>query len=354
MVAGMSTAMNTSRTNAKNSGLYPPLEPYEAGMLSVSDVHDLYYELSGNPQATTVVFLHGGPGGSTRPDHRRFFDPRAYRILLFDQRGCGRSLPHASTEDNTTEALISDMEKLRVHVGAENWGVFGGSWGSTLGLAYIQKHPDRALFAVLRGIFLGRNSEIDWLYERAGAANLFPHEFDAYLNGLPKDKISSDSTDSILRSYHQLLTSESISLEERGKVAMAFCNWEGALSNFPGRHVLRRGLNPIASTGPEAAALAVGRLETHYFVNKCFFENDGQLLEAERMQEARKVPAAIVHGRWDMVCPVKSAYDLADAWPEASFHVIKGAGHSAFEDGTRQALVKITDSFRNQDGNASK
>ncbi len=281
----------------------------------------------------------------------------AYRIVLFDQRGCGKSRPFASTEENNTPNLVSDLDTLRTHISAEKWGLFGGSWGSTLALAYCQAHPETVSFVVLRGIFLGRKSEIEWLYERGGAAHLFPFDFEAYLEGLPEEKRDAPS---LLHAYHSILTGPQC--EARDTAVSAFCSWESALSYFPGRDV-RRHDEVKRRTRPEATknavvvsrkgtpekmnpALSVAVLESHYFVNGCFFGCDEELLMEERMGRIRHIPAAIVQGRWDMVCPVRSAYDLANAWPEASFACIPNAGHSAFEEGTRQRLVQLTDYFR--------
>lgn len=344
----------------RSSGLYPALEAYKTGYLQVSGGHELFYEVSGLESISddgaggqTVVFLHGGPGGATRPDHRRFFDPLSYRIVLYDQRGCGKSRPHGYLEENTTQDLIWDLEALRTHLGIGKWGVFGGSWGSTLGLAYAQHHASNVSFLILRGIFLGRQQEIDWLYERCGAALLFPDAFQGYLSGLPME---SRNAPSLLHAYHAVLSGPPS--VERTIAARAFCHWEGALSYFPGRTLTRSVTKPSAQAEENSviaveggvkeaspAALAVSRLESHYFVNSCFLR-EGQLLERELLDRVRHIPTAIIQGRWDFVCPASSAYELASAWPEAEFIVVGAAGHSAFEDGTRQALVRMTDKFR--------
>ena len=279
----------------------------------------------------------------------------AYRIVLFDQRGCGKSRPYASVEENTTPNLVSDLDVLRNHISAEKWGLFGGSWGSTLALAYCQTHPETVNFVILRGIFLGRQTEIEWLYERGGAAHLFPHDFEKYRNGLPENKRNAPS---LLQAYYSILSGPQC--EARDDAIRGFSLWESALSYFPGRIVRRRDdeyktprISGIAKrvddrkkSNGQIAGLAISILESHYFVNGCFFKEDGELLKEERMKRVRQIPAAIVQGRWDMVCPVRSAYDLANAWPEATFDVIPNAGHSAFEVGTRERLVELTDKFR--------
>jgi proline iminopeptidase len=309
--------------------LYPEIEPYDQGMLPVSPVHTLYYEQSGNPEGAPVVFLHGGPGGGTVPDYRRFFDPAAYRIVLFDQRGAGKSTPHANLEENTTWHLVADIEQVRQHLGIENWVVFGGSWGSTLALAYAQKHPDRVRALVLRGIFLCRPKEIRWFYQE-GANALYPDAWEHYVKVIPDAE-----RDDLLGAFHRRLTSEDETV--RLEAARAWSVWEGSTSK------LRPDEDFIAHFGDPRFALAFARIECHYFMNNAFFETDNFLIE--NVGKIRHIPAVIVQGRYDVVCPLMSAWELWRAWPEADLKIIPDAGHSALEPGTRSALVEATDRF---------
>ena len=309
---------------------YPAIEPYDTGMLPVSPVHTLYYEQSGNPDGLPVVFLHGGPGGGTIPVYRQFFDPQAYRIVLFDQRGSGRSTPHANLEENTTWHLVADIERLREHLGIENWVVFGGSWGSTLALAYAQTHPERARALVLRGIFLCRRKEIRWFYQE-GASAIFPDVWEQYARVIPESERGD-----FLSAYHRRLTSDDEHV--RLEAARAWSVWEGSTSKlFPDSSL-------IEHFGEPHLALALARIECHYFVNDAFFETENQLIE--NVGKIRHIPAVIVQGRYDVVCPMMSAWELHRAWPEADLRVIADAGHSATEPGTVSALVEATDRFR--------
>ena len=310
--------------------LYPPIEPYDQGLLPVSPVHTLNYEQSGNPNGQPVVFLHGGPGGGTVADYRRFFDPATYRIVLFDQRGSGRSTPHASLEENTTWHLVEDIERLRQHLGLESWHVFGGSWGSTLALAYAETHPARARSLVLRGIFLCRPKEIKWFYQE-GASAIYPDVWEQYLAPIPEAERGD-----LLKAYHRRLTGDDA--DERLAAARAWSIWEGSTSKlFP---------DPlfIEHFADAEFALAFARIECHYFVNNAFFETDNYLIE--HVDAVRHIPACIVQGRYDVVCPLMSAWELHRAWPEADLQVIADAGHSALEPGIRSALVEATDRFR--------
>lgn len=312
--------------------LYDPIEPYQHGMLKVSDIHELYYEQCGNPDGQPVVFLHGGPGGGLTPDYRRFFDPEAYRIVLFDQRGSGKSTPHANLEENTTWHLVSDIERLREHLGIEQWMVFGGSWGSTLALAYAQTHPDRVNALVLRGIFLCRKKEIDWFYQ-AGASAIFPDVWEQYQSVIPEAERGN-----MLEAYYRRLTSEDESV--RLEAARAWSVWEGSTSKlFPDQTL-------IDDFGEAHLALSLARIEAHYFINNAFFDSDNYLLE--NVGKIRHIPAVIVQGRYDVVCPIMSAWELHRAWPEAELVVVGDAGHSSMEPGIISELVGATDRFRLQ------
>jgi proline iminopeptidase len=309
--------------------LYPEIEPYDQGMLPVSPVHTLYYEQCGNPEGVPVVFLHGGPGGGTTPDYRRFFDPSAYRIVLFDQRGAGKSTPHANLEENTTWHLVADIEQLRERLGIESWVVFGGSWGSTLALAYAQTHPARARALILRGIFLCRPKEIRWFYQE-GASALYPDAWEHYVKVIPEAERAD-----MLGAFHRRLTSDDEAV--RLEAARAWSVWEGSTSKlYPDE-------NFIAHFGDPQFALAFARIECHYFMHNAFFDTDNYLIE--NVEKIRHIPAVIVQGRYDVVCPLMSAWELHRAWPEADLKIIPDAGHSALEPGTRSALVEATDRF---------
>lgn len=309
--------------------LYPPLEPYDQGMLPVSDRHTLYFEQCGNPQGKAVVFLHGGPGGGIQPLYRQFFDPDRWRVVLFDQRGCGRSTPHAELRDNTTWDLVADIERLREHLGIETWVVFGGSWGSTLALAYGQTHPDRCQGLILRGIFMLRPQEIHWFYQ-SGANAIFPDAWEHYLQPIPPEE-----RDDLLHAYYRRLISDDPEIQ--GEAARAWAVWEGRTSKLLPDPQLQIKFNETAF------ALAFARIECHYFVHGGFFEEPDQLLR--RVDRIRQIPGVIIQGRYDVVCPAVSAWDLHRAWPEAAFHLVADAGHAATEPGILSALVETTDRF---------
>lgn len=307
--------------------LYPPIEPYHTGMLAVSDLHTLYYEESGNPQGKPVVFLHGGPGGGSVPAYRQFFDPTRWRIVLFDQRGCGRSKPHAELRENTTWELVGDIEKLRSRLGIDRWAVFGGSWGSTLALAYSETHPDRCTAIILRGIFMLRRKELQWFYQE-GTSYIFPEAWQAYLQLIPEDERGD-----LIAAYHKRLTSPDRSV--RLEAAKAWSVWEGSTSKLiPEPDVATR-------FSRDHFAEAFACIECHYFVNGGFFDPEDQLLL--NIDRIRHLPGVIVQGRYDVVCPVISAWELYQAWPEAEFIVVPDAGHSVFEPGIVSALVDATD-----------
>lgn len=308
--------------------LYPPIEPYRSGILDVGDGHSLYWELCGNPNGKPAVFLHGGPGAGCSANHRRLFDPESYNILLFDQRGCGRSTPHASLEANTTWHLVEDVERLRAMVGAEQWLVFGGSWGSTLALAYAQRHPERVSALVLRGIFAMRQAEIDWFYQR-GASFIFPDAWEDYLAPIPPDERAD-----LVAAYHRRLTGDDD--EVQLAAAKAWSRWEGSAVK------LRPDPTLVAHVTEDRFAIAIARIENHYMVHKGWLE-DGQLLrDADRL---RDIPGVIVHGRYDCCTPVDTAWALHRAWPEAALHIVPDAGHAFDEPGILDRLIEATDRF---------
>jgi len=315
--------------NPQRRTLYPEIEPNRTGTLRVSELHEIYFEESGNPQGKPVVFVHGGPGGGTDPKQRRFFDPSVYRIVAFDQRGCGKSTPHASLVDNTTWHLVTDMEAIREHLGIQRWQVFGGSWGSTLGLAYAQRHPERVTELVLRGIFLLRKQEIDWFYQR-GASAVFPDAWEEFLAPIPADEHGD-----LLHAYHRRLTSDDPATQQ--SAARAWSIWEGKTS------CLFENPDIVARNSDDEFSLAFARIECHYFINHAFFEHDGELIaNAGRI---RHIPTVIVQGRYDVVCPMESAWALLRAFPEADLRIVPDAGHSALEPGNLHELIEATDRF---------
>ena len=308
---------------------YPPIEPFDTGYLSVGDGHDVYYEQSGNPNGKPALFVHGGPGGGGDVNARRFFDPDRYRIVVFDQRGSGRSRPHASLDANTTWHLVADMERLREHLGLERWLLFGGSWGSTLALAYAETHPQAVSELVLRGIFLLRQLELTWFYQ-FGASLLFPDQWQKFLEPIPPAERHD-----LLGAFHRRLRSPDAA--ERLAAARAWSIWEGATSSLLP--------NPKREDqfGAPEFALALARIEAHYFVNRGFFSHENQLLDG--VERIRAIPGVIVHGRYDVVCPIDTAFELHRRWPEADFRIVRDAGHSAFEPGITAELIAATDRF---------
>jgi proline iminopeptidase len=313
--------------------LYPPAEPYRSGSLPVSPLHTLYYEEVGTPQGRPAVFLHGGPGGGIDEDYRRYFDPARWRLVLFDQRGCGRSTPHAELRENTTWDLVADIERLREALGIDRWVVFGGSWGSTLALAYAEAHPQRCLGLILRGIFLLRRSELLWFYQD-GASRLFPEAWDEYLAPIPEVERGD-----LMSAYYRRLTSDDAQV--RLQAARAWSIWEGSTSKLhPDARLIER-------FSGDRFAEAFARIECHYFVNGAFLRTDTQLLDdAHRIAP---LPGVIVQGRYDVVCPATSAWALHKKWPRSEFRLIPDAGHSISEPGIIDALVQATDDFATRD-----
>jgi proline iminopeptidase len=308
--------------------LYPEIQPYVSHTIDVDPPHKLHVEECGNPRGIPVVFVHGGPGAGCEDYHRRFFDPERYRIILFDQRGSGRSAPHAELAGNTTQALVADMEVIREHLNVERWLLFGGSWGSTLSLVYAETHPERVLGLVLRGIFLCRPHEIQWFYQQ-GASRLFPEYWQDYLAPIPEDERGD-----MVSAYYRRLDGDNEM--ERMAAAKAWSLWEGRTSTLkPSEAVIEHFGNPFT-------ALSLARIECHYFVNDSFLEPDQILLDADRL---KGIPGVIVHGRYDVVCPVENAWQLHQRWPESELKVIPDAGHSASEPGTVNALLQATDDF---------
>lgn len=314
----------------RRRSLYPRIDPYNDGFLKVSDLHTIHYEQCGNPDGQPVVVVHGGPGGGKKPDDRRYFDPEVYRIVLFDQRGCGRSTPHAELEGNTTWELVSDMEQLRAHLGIDRWQVFGGSWGSALGLAYAITHPECVTGLVLRGIFTLRRKELVWFYQ-SGADAIYPDQWENYRNQIP-----ADERDDMIAAYYRRLTSDDAAV--RVAAARAWSTWEGATLSLladPGR---------VSDFAEEAFAVAFARIECHYFVNGGFFDSDDWIIA--NVDRIRQIPGVMVQGRYDVVTPMMTAWDLHKAWPEADFRVVPNAGHAGSETGIVDELVRATDRFR--------
>ncbi|MBI2313249.1 MAG: prolyl aminopeptidase [Betaproteobacteria bacterium] len=308
--------------------LYPEIEPFDVGMLPLDGLHTMYWEQSGNPEGVPAVFLHGGPGAGSTPQHRRFFDPAHYRIIVFDQRGAGRSKPLGELKDNTTPRLVADMEKLREHLGLDKWLVFGGSWGSTLALAYGEAHPERCLGLVMRGIFLCRRSEIEWfLY---GVRNLFPEAWNAFAEYIPEAERGD-----LLGAYHRRLIDPDPEIHM--PAARRWSIYEGSCST------LLPSPETVDYFANDTVALGLARIEAHYFMNDIFLPGNSLLENAGKL---RGIPAVIVHGRYDAVCPVVSADDLHRAWPEAEYTIVRDAGHSAWEPGIRAALIQATERFK--------
>ncbi len=308
--------------------LFPALEPFDSGYLPVSDLHTLYYEQSGNPDGKPVVVLHGGPGGSSEPTQRRYFDPARYRIVLFDQRGGGRSTPHAELVENTTWHLVEDIERLRRHLGIERWQVFGGSWGSALALAYAQTHPDRATELVLRGIFLLRPEELEWFYQQ-GTSAMFPDAWERFIAPIPaRERVD------LMGAYYRRLTGDDEAVQLA--CAQAWSQWEATtVSLLPAEARMQAFADP-------RFALAFARIECHYFMNHGWFRPQQLLMDAGRLA---RIPGVIVQGRYDVVTPMMTAWALHQAWPEADLRIVPDAGHTATEPGIVHELVEATDRF---------
>lgn len=310
--------------------LYPEIEPFKKEFLKVSPLHEIYIEQSGNPEGQPVIFLHGGPGGGVSAKQRRFFDPAFYRIILFDQRGAGQSKPHAELLENSTWELVADIELIRKHLGIRKWIVFGGSWGSTLALAYAIKNPTKILGMVLRGIFLCRKKEIDWFYQE-GCSNIYPDAWEGYLAPIPEEERGD-----MVSAYHKRLTGEdeAVKLE----AALAWSKWEASTSKLiPSEDLIHTFEDPHL-------AVAFARIECHYFMNKAFFETDNYLLE--NVDAIRQIPCFIIQGRYDVVCPATSAWELSRAWPEAQLHIVPDAGHSVWEPGILTAAIEACEAFK--------
>lgn len=308
--------------------LFPPLTPYSSGFLSVDSTHNLYWEQSGNPDGVPVLLLHGGPGAGATPTHRRFFDPDHYRIIIFDQRGCGRSHPLGSLENNSTAHLIADMEELRTHLGIERWHVFGGSWGSTLGMRYASEYPGRCISLMLRGIFLCEKEEVEWfLY---GMKKIFPEAWEQFAGFLPE----GEQTD-VLGAYYRRLTDNDP--KTRMEAAIRWSLYEGACSS------LLPNYETITTEEQKQHALALARIEAHYFINDVIPGENSLLKQIDKL---RTIPAIIIQGRYDVICPIETAYKLHQAWPEADYIVVPDAGHSALDPPLRSRLIEATETFK--------
>lgn len=310
------------------STLYPAIKPYVTHSLKVDSPHVLHAEECGNPKGIPIVFIHGGPGSGYEAAHRTFFNPELYRIILFDQRGCGKSAPHAELEDNNTQTLVADLETIRTHLNIEKWALFGGSWGSTLALVYAQTHPEKVLGLIVRGIFLCRPKEIEWFYQE-GASRLFPDYWQDFIAPIPEAERHN-----LLQAYYQRLTGT----DEMARMACAkaWSIWEGRTATLLGNKAVEDHFSD------PFVALSLARIECHYFINNSFLQPNQIIDNAHRLKE---IPGIIVQGRYDVICPMESAWELHQAWPEAEFNIIPDAGHSAFEPGISDALVKATDAL---------
>lgn len=308
--------------------LYPEIHPYQQQFLQVDELHRLYIEESGNPAGIPVLFLHGGPGANCEPYHRRYFNPEKYRIILFDQRGCGQSTPHASLQNNTSKDLVEDIERIRSLLGIKQWVVFGGSWGSTLGLLYAESFPTHVMGLVLRGIFLCRDQDVQWFYQH-GASALFPDYWQDFIAPIPEEERHD-----MVSAYYRRLTGEDELAKMRA--AEAWSAWEGRTATLQTNYAV------VDYFSDPYVALSVARIEAHYFINKSFLRPNQLLDDAVKL---KNIPGYIVHGRYDVICPVQQAWELHQAWPEAELHIIADAGHAVSEPGITQQLVEITDAL---------
>ena len=309
--------------------LFPNIEPFNTFHLPVSDLHTIYVEESGNKNGKPVIFLHGGPGGGVDPKYRRYFNPDKWRIIMFDQRGCGKSTPFAELKENTTWDLVDDIEKIRKHLSIDRWVVYGGSWGSTLSLAYSQTYPDSCKALILRGIFLVRKKEIHWFYQE-GASKIFQDDWQSFIAPIPIEK-----RDNLLEAYYNLLIGKDSS--KKIEAAKAWSTWEGSTVR------LIQDKDFIGDFSDEKFAEAFARIESHYFMNNAWFNSDNHLIE--NVDKIRHIPAVIIHGRYDVICPVENAWELHQAWPESELHIIPDAGHSIFEEGIKDKILEYTEKF---------
>ena len=309
--------------------LFPNIEPFNTFYLPVSDLHTIYVEESGNKNGKPVIFLHGGPGGGVDPKYRRYFNPDKWRIIMFDQRGCGKSTPFAELKENTTWDLVDDIEKIRKHLSIDRWVVYGGSWGSTLSLAYSQTYPDSCKALILRGIFLVRKKEIHWFYQE-GDSKIFPDDWQSFIAPIPIEK-----RDNLLEAYYYLLIGKDSS--KKIEAAKAWSTWEGSTVR------LIQDKDFIGDFSDEKFAEAFARIESHYFMNNAWFNSDNHLIE--NVDKIRHIPAVIIHGRYDVICPVENAWELHQAWPESELHIIPDAGHSIFEEGIKDKILEYTEKF---------
>lgn len=320
--------MSANKRNSSHLDLFPPISPYSTGFLEVDDIHSLYWEQCGNPDGVPILLLHGGPGAGSTPAHRRFFDPDFYRIIIFDQRGAGRSAPLGCLEDNTLEHLIQDIEALRKRMGVERWHLFGGSWGSTLALAYAQAHPQRCISLIMRGIFLMEQAEVDWfLY---GMKMIFPEAWEQFAAVIPEDR-----QDDLLLAYHELLTSPDD--KKRMEAAIAWSLYETACSS------LYPNYETITTDEQKAQAQALARIESHYFLHGVISEENSLIKGIDKI---RSIPSTIIHGRYDVICPIHTAYHLHTIWPEADYIVVPDSGHSSLDDGVRTRLIEATENAK--------
>jgi len=305
--------------------LHPPLKPYVTHHVRVDDLHTLYVEESGNPSGLPVVFLHGGPGAGCAPYHRQYFDPSVYRIVLFDQRGCGKSTPHASLENNTTWDLVADIEFIRKHLHIKQWVVFGGSWGSTLALVYAETHPESVCGLILRGIFLARDKDVQWFYQQ-GTNKLFPDYWEKFIKPIPESE-----RDDMVGAYYRQLTGDNE--VQKLRAAKAWSVWEGMTAT------LQADDSVVGSFSASHTALSVARIECHFFMNSCWLKPNQIIADIEKI---RHIPAYIVQGRYDVICPTEQAWELANAWPEADLNIVADAGHAVVEPGITRCLLKAT------------